>query len=80
MLLTENEKKDAWRRLTNGISVKGDAMLIHSMIGAEKTTRSLTEIDEIKGNKARAAFRLVQRGIIITSTSFKRVTKQLMRD
>jgi hypothetical protein len=77
-MLTNKEKEAAWHRLRNGLSVQPEAMLVHVVSNGSKTAESLSKIDESLGNKARACYRMVKRGIITNHSTFNRVSKQMM--
>jgi len=78
MLLTGEEKLRAWRRLKSGHRFQG-AILEHTMSVSGPNLRVIKEHAPSKYIQARAAYRMVERGVIDNAVQFDRIAKELLR-
>ena len=71
ILFTEAEKKSAYQRITSGNSAMGSSILSHTMKGHDATVNNFKNMGEHGlANRAECAYRLVERGMIVTIDQF----------
>jgi len=79
-LFTQKEMNDTWNRLKTGRSAPMDRILAHTMIVSGNNLGRFAELgDEKLYNKVNAGYRLVNRGLIRTTTQFNRIAKELLK-
>ena len=77
MLFTGEEKREIWRRLKSGHRHQG-AILAHTMSVAGPNLRVIKEHAPSMYIQTRAAYRLVERGLITNAGQFHRIAKELI--
>ena len=77
-LFTGSEKRDILRRIKSGHRFQG-AILAHTMSIAGPNLRNIKEHVPSMYIQTRAAYRLVERGLITNAGQFDRIAKELLR-
>ena len=77
-LFTGEEKREIYRRLKSGHRHQG-AILAHTMSIAPQNLRIIQEHAPSMYIQTRAAYRLVERGLITNAEQFDRIAKELLR-
>ena len=79
MLFSESEKQTIWDRLVHGRVVSPEPMLAHTMLVADANLKRCKQIDNRLYIQTRAAYRLVRRHCVSTTTQFNHVAKELLK-
>ena len=81
ILFTAEEKKEAYQRIISGNRAMGVYLLSHIMKGHSENVKSFRSIGRNDlADRAETAYRLVERGLIVTRSAFTEKSHILLGD